>query len=165
MHILNNSISLRPTTELDLELLFQFQLDHEGCYLAAFMPVDYNNKAKYIEKYTTLINNPTVHNQTICLDNIVVGSIAKFVLNEEAEVTYWIDRKYWGKGIASEALRIFLEIEKTRPLYGRVAFDNFGSQKVLKKCGFTKIGIDRGYTGARKKEIEEFIFQLNENNK
>ncbi|HEY4619198.1 MAG TPA: hypothetical protein VIH09_13485 [Flavobacterium sp.] len=35
-------------------------------------------------------------------------------------------------------------MELTRPLYGRVAFDNFGSQKVLEKCAFMKIGTDKG---------------------
>jgi len=41
-----------------------------------------------------------------------------------------------------------------------VAFDNYGSQKVLEKCGFLKIGSDSGYANARQKEIEELIFKL-----
>ena len=58
------------------------------------------------------------------------------------------------------ALKHFLAIENTRPIIGRVAFDNFGSQRVLEKCGFEKIGNDIGFANARQAEIEEFIYKL-----
>lgn len=155
-------IRLRPTEFSDLETLFQFQLDKEGGYLAAFMPKYPTDKTAYINKYTWLLNNPTVNNQTILLDNIIVGSIAKFVMDGDPEITYWIDKKFWGQGIATKALNKFLDIETTRPIFGRVAFDNFGSQKVLEKCGFQKIGSDKGFANARQTEIEEFIYKLKE---
>jgi RimJ/RimL family protein N-acetyltransferase len=156
----NFEITLRKTEVADLGLLFQFQLDKEGSYLAAFMPKDATDKTAYLNKYTKLLNDPTVNNQTILADNIIVGSIAKFVMEGDAEITYWIDRKYWGKGIATAALKKLLVIETARPLFGRVAFDNFGSQKVLEKCGFIKTGADKGFASARQKEIEEFIYKL-----
>lgn len=153
-------INLRPTKISDLDTLFQFQLDKEGGYLAAFMPKNHTDKVAYIDKYTKLLGDSTVNNQTIILDNIIVGSIAKFIMEDNAEITYWIDRKFWGQGIATKALKNFLDIETTRPIFGRVAFDNFGSQKVLEKCGFIKIGSDRGFANARKTEIEEYIYKL-----
>jgi len=107
-----------------------------------------------------LINDPTVNNQTIVIDNIIVGSITKFIMEGDTEITYWIDRKFWGQGIATKALKNFLYIETIRPIFGRVAFDNFGSQKVLEKCGFVKIGSDKGFSNARQMEIEEFIYKL-----
>lgn len=141
--------------------MFKFQRDKEGRYLAAFMSKDSISKDAYITKYTKLLNDPTVNNQTIILDNtIIVGSIAKFVIKGETEITYWIDRKFWGVGIATKALMELLEIETVRPLFGRVAFGNFGSQKVLKKCGFNKIGTDKGFSNARQIEIEEYIYKL-----
>jgi RimJ/RimL family protein N-acetyltransferase len=94
------------------------------------------------------------------VNNIIAGSIAKFEIEGEAEITYWIDKKFWGRGIATKALRYLLTIENARPIYGRVAFDNFGSQKVLEKCGFVKIGSDKGFANARQEEIEEFIYKL-----
>ena len=86
-------IKLRPTEISDLDFLFQFQLDKEGGYLAAFMPKDPTDKFAYIEKHTKLLDDSTVNNQTIILDNIIVGSIAKFVMEGDTEITYWIDRK------------------------------------------------------------------------
>lgn len=153
-------IKLRPTKVSDLDILFKFQLDKESGYLAAFMPENLADKSAYIRKYTKLLNDPTVNNQTITLDNIIVGSIAKFVMEGDSEITYWIDRKYWGQGIATKALKDFLTIETIRPIFGRVAFDNFGSQKVLEKCGFNKVGADKGFANARQMEIEEFIYKL-----
>ena len=140
--------------------MFQFQTDKEGGYLAAFMPKDPTDKAAYIAKYTKLLSDPTVNNQSIIIDNAIVGSIAKFVTEGDIEITYWIDRKYWGKGIATKALKKLLAIETARPVFGRVAFDNFGSQKVLENCGFVKIGSDKGFANARQAEIEEYIFKL-----
>ena len=160
MTIKELDIKLRATQISDLEFLFQFQLDDESCYLAAFMPIDWTNKAAYIDKYTKLLNDQTVNNQTILLDNIIVGSIAKFVIEGETEITYWLDKKYWGKGIATKALMEFLAIETYRPIFGRIAFDNYGSQKVLENCGFVKIVSDKGFANARQTEIEELIYEL-----
>jgi ribosomal-protein-alanine N-acetyltransferase len=153
-------IILRLTEISDLDILFQFQLDKEGGYLAAFMPKDPTDRAAYIDKYTKLLCDPTVNNQTIILDNIIVGSIAKFIMDGNTEITYWIDRKFWGQGIATQALKKLITIETIRPIFGRVAFDNFGSQKVLEKCGFDKVGSDKGFANARQVEIEEFIYKL-----
>ncbi|MEZ5035840.1 MAG: GNAT family N-acetyltransferase, partial [Chitinophagaceae bacterium] len=153
-------IKLKPTVIGDLDILFEFQLDKEGGYLAAFMPKGHTDKTAYINKYTKLLADPTVNNQTILLDNTIVGSIAKFVLQGDTEITYWIDKKYWGNGIATKALKELLKIETIRPIFGRVAFDNFGSQKVLEKCGFVKTGTDKGFANARGIEIEEYIYEL-----
>ena len=155
-----SGIKFRKTEVDDLELLFKFQLDKEAINLAAFTPKDPTDKSAYLSKYTKLLNDPTVNNQTIIIDNIIVGSIAKFEIDGQAEVTYWIDKNFWGKGVATKALEYLLTIETTRPIFGRVAFDNYGSQKVLEKCGFLKIGKDKGFANARQTEIEEFIYKL-----
>jgi RimJ/RimL family protein N-acetyltransferase len=153
-------ITLRRTKVSDLDHLFGFQLDEEAIHLAAFTPKDPTDKTAYLTKYTKLLSDANINNQTILLDNIIVGSIAKFVIEGDAEITYWLDRKIWGQGIAIKAVKSFLDIESTRPIFGRVAFDNFGSQRVLEKCGFTRIGSEKGFANARQKEIEELIYRL-----
>ncbi|GEP91692.1 Protein N-acetyltransferase, RimJ/RimL family [Chitinophaga terrae (ex Kim and Jung 2007)] len=156
----NHDIQLRPTVASDLEKLFQIQLNREAIFLAAFNSQDPTDKPAYFAKYTRLLSDPTVNNQTIIVGETIVGSIAKFLMEGDAEITYWLDRDFWGQGIATAALKNFLGIETIRPLFGRVAFDNFGSQRVLEKCGFTRIGSDRGFANARQMEIEEFIYRL-----
>ena len=153
-------IKLRPTEIEDLDTLFLFQTDTEGGYLAAFMSKDPTDKTTYIDKWTKLLSNPTVNSQTIIIDKTIVGSIAKFVMEGDTEITYWIDRKFWGQGIATKALSELLTIETIRPIFGRVAFDNFASQKVLEKNGFVKVGTDKAFANARQKDIEEYIYKL-----
>ncbi|MGY2130599.1 GNAT family N-acetyltransferase [Hymenobacter sp. HD11105] len=153
-------VNLRPTEKADLDFFFQFQLDEEAGHLAAFMPENHTDKEAYVEKYTRFLNDPTIHMQTILVDQIIAGSISKFEREGDAEITYWIDRRFWGKGVATTALRNFLILENTRPILGQVAFDNLGSQRVLEKCGFVKIGTDKGFANARQTGIEEFIYKL-----
>ncbi|QJX49328.1 GNAT family N-acetyltransferase [Hymenobacter taeanensis] len=157
---MQNQVQLRQTKQADLEQLFYFQLDEEAGYLAAFMPANHTNKEAYLEKYTRFLHAPTINMQTIMVGETIVGSIAKFILEGDAEITYWLDRRFWGKGIATSALRNFLAVEGTRPIRGRVAFDNVSSQKVLENCGFVKISTDKGFANARQTEIVEFIYQL-----
>jgi len=156
----NPQIVLRQTEIDDLEWFFQFQLDKEAIQLAAFTPKDPTDKPAYLTKYSKLLDEPTVNMRTILFDNKIVGSISKFEIDGDAEITYWIDKHFWGKGVTTTALKNFLTIENMRPIFGRVAFDNYGSQRVLEKCGFVKIGKDKGFANARGREIEEFIYKL-----
>ncbi len=156
----DSEIILRKTEITDLEFFFIFQLDNEANYLAAFTSKDPTDKTAYLQKYTKLLNDRTINMQTIIVENIIAGSVAKFEMEGEAEITYWIDKKFWGKGVATKAIRGFLKNENMRPIFARVAFDNFSSQKVLEKCNFVKIGTDKGFANARQAEIEEFIYKL-----
>ncbi len=156
----NIEIELKCTTQDDLETLFLFQLDEDSNYLAAFTSKNPSDKAAYIKKWTRLLSDEKINVRTILLKNKIVGSIAKFEMGGNAEITYWIGKEFWGKGIATTALKKFLEVEKTRPLFGRIAFDNLGSKKVLENCGFSQIGTEKGFANAREKEIEEIIFKL-----
>lgn len=158
-------IQLRKTVLSDLDYFFTFQLDNEASFLAAFTPKDPHDKDAYIRKYANFLDDPTINMCTIIVDDVIVGSIAKFVMHGDAEITYWIDKAFWGQGIATKALTQLLTIEKTRPVFGRTAFDNTGSQRVLEKCGFVKIGTDRGFANARQAEIEEYIYKLDEEKK
>jgi ribosomal-protein-alanine N-acetyltransferase len=154
------TITLTETTADDLHLLFEFQLDEEANYLAAFTAKDISDKVAYLEKYTKHLADPTITMRTIKANDEIVGSVAKYMMEGDAEITYGIDKKYWRQGIATTALADFLKIELARPIFGRVAFDNYGSQKVLEKCGFIRIGSDRGFANARQAEIEEYIYKL-----
>lgn len=156
----NNKIELKNTKISDLEYFFHFQMDEEANYLAAFTAKDSSDKKVYIKKWSKLLLDETVNLKTIFLKNEIVGSIAKYEIGGIAEITYWIDKKFWKRGIATTTLSQFLLLETKRPINGRVAFDNNGSIKVLEKCGFKRIRRVKGFSNARNMEIEEFIYQL-----
>ncbi|HMQ69991.1 MAG TPA: GNAT family N-acetyltransferase [Ignavibacteria bacterium] len=156
----NKKIQLRKTTESDLETLFEFQLDEEGIYLAAFTSKDPTDKDFYMERQKRFLKDKTINAQTILYGDEIAGSIAKFEIDGVPEITYWIGRNFWNQGIATNALKEFLKTEEARPIRGRTAFDNIGSQKVLEKSGFKITGTDKGFANARGKETEEFIYIL-----
>ena len=111
----NKETTLKQTQKSDLDLSFQFQLDKEANYLAAFISKDPADKVAYFEKYKKKINDPTINIQTVWIDETIVGSIAKFEMEDDTEITYWIDRNFWGNGIAISALKNFLAVGKPRP--------------------------------------------------
>ena len=84
----------------------------------------------------------------------------KFEQDGKPEVTYWIGREFWGKGIATKALAEFLGHVPVRPLYARAAKDNVASIRVLTKCGFCVTGEERGFANAQGAEIQELVLEL-----
>ena len=74
----NKQLKLRQTIKPDLEFFFQFQLDTEANYLAAITSKDPADNEAYFEKYTKHLNDPTINMQTILVEEIISGSIAKF---------------------------------------------------------------------------------------
>ena len=74
-------------------------------------------------------------------DGTMAGTIGCFSIDDETEVTYWIDRALWGRGIASAALQGLLSMTVERPLVARAASDNAASLRVLEKAGFRRTGV------------------------
>ena len=64
--------------------------------------------------------NPTVIQKMIWVDGSLVGSISTFEMEGEREVSYWVDRAVWGRGIASRALAAMLELDTPAPADRRV---------------------------------------------
>lgn len=91
-------ITLRTTELSDLAVFFQYQLDEEAGYMAAFMPKNHTDKEAYIEKWTRLIADPTISIRTILYQDNIVGVVSKFMMHGDAEITYWIDKPFWGAG-------------------------------------------------------------------
>jgi len=158
------NLFLRDVVEDDLPLFFDYQLDSDANYMAAFTAKDPSNREAFIAHWNKIIADPTVIIKTIVSDGQVVGSVLSYEDEGKPEVCYWIGKAYWGKGIATWALTEFLEQgNRARPMYARVAKDNLGSRRVLKKCGFKVIGESKGFANARGEEIEELLLELQEN--
>lgn len=151
---------LKPTSVKDLNQLFINQTDEVYNKMAAFTSENPNDKKAYINKWTKIVNNPEINIQSIFVNQELVGSVLCFEMMGEINVSYGIERKYWGQGYGKAALELFLKKVNKRPLFGRVAYDNIGSQKVLEHCGFKKKGTEIGFAVARKQDIEEWVYIL-----
>ncbi|HLZ20926.1 MAG TPA: GNAT family N-acetyltransferase [Ktedonobacterales bacterium] len=160
---MTSDVLLRDLSEDDLPIVFEQQLDTAANYMAAFTASDPVDHDAFMAHWSRILADDAIIKQVIVFDGQVVGNIASFEQQGEREITYWIGRHYWGKGIATSALNAFLRHVTARPLYARAAKDNIASLRVLEKCGFTRVGEGKGYANARGKEVEEWILLLGPN--
>ncbi|WP_405878945.1 GNAT family N-acetyltransferase [Streptomyces sp. NBC_01136] len=152
-------VVLRPVHDSDLPVFFRQMNDPEANHMAAFTAEDPADRARFDAHWARVRSSSAVL-RTVLADGDVVGNAAVYGEPGEREVTYWIDRAYWGRGIATAALRALLTEVGERPLYARAAADNAGSRRVLEKCGFRVTSAARGYAGARGEEIDEVVLTL-----
>jgi RimJ/RimL family protein N-acetyltransferase len=159
---MTSDVLLRDVTEGDLPIFFNQQLDPAANRMAAFTAKDPADSAAFTAKWAKILGDKSSTNRTILFGGQVAGSIGAFVApwSGQREVTYWIGREFWGKGIATKALAVFLSAVTARPLYARAAKDNIASLRVLEKCGFTITGYERGFANARGEEVEEVVLEL-----
>lgn len=155
-------VVLREVTDADLPILFAQQLDPEANRMAAFSAADPSDRDAFTARWARIRADASIPVRTILFEGRVAGSILRWrdPELEGPEVSYWIGRELWGKGIATRALALFLEELPERPLFARAAADNAGSLRVLQKCGFTRVGSSRGFAGARGEDVEEVVLEL-----
>ena len=152
---------LREVLETDLNVLFTHWTDPEANRMAAFAPADPSDREAFDERWRRIRESDDSTALVIEVDGKVVGSISSWTNEGEREVTYWIGREHWGKGIATRALAEFLaDVERIRPIQASTADDNVGSQRVLEKCGFRRVGARRAFATSRGKELDEVVFRL-----
>jgi ribosomal-protein-alanine N-acetyltransferase len=154
------TVTVRDSVIDDLPVLFEIQRDQEGQRMAAFTAPADDDREAYLAKRRRHLANDAIVSKTIVVADEIVGSVACFEVEGEKEVTYWIRRDHWGRGIASAALAELLADVKTRPVFGRTADDNLASMRVLERNGFVRTGTDSGFAHARQQEITEIIFRL-----
>ena len=153
-------VRLRDLDDADLEQLFEWERDPRAVEMAAFTRADPSDRAAFDAHYERIRSDPDPTLRVIECDGAMVGTIGSFTMESEREVTYWIDPSRWGRGMASEALQLFLREELTRPLFARVAEHNPGSAKVLARAGFVQIGSETSYADGVARDVVEHIYRL-----
>jgi RimJ/RimL family protein N-acetyltransferase len=153
------AIALREVTDADLDALFDQMRDPESVWMAAFTPDDPDDRTAFDAHMARVRSLPDTTLRAVTCDGQIVGSVASFVMEGQTEVTYWIDRAAWGRGIASRALELLVDLVPVRPLYARAASDNVGSLRVLQKSGFKIIGTENSFAPGRNGTIEETILR------
>jgi RimJ/RimL family protein N-acetyltransferase len=159
------AVSLRDVTEADTAVFFDHLQHPPAQQMAAFIHEHPEDRSAHDAHWSRLLANNAITKRSIervhpDIGPRLVGHIISFTMEGDREITYWIDHRHWGKGIASEALRQFLSIEKTRPLFGRAAKDNKPSIRVMERNGFRHLRDERGHAHARGAEIDEVVMVL-----
>jgi RimJ/RimL family protein N-acetyltransferase len=153
-------VALRSLEDSDLDALFAQMSDPESVWMAAFTSRDPADRAAFDAHMQRIRAAPDITMLAVTLDGKLVGSIGSFVVDGETDITYWVDRAFWGQGIAGRAVAALLNLVTVRPLHARAASDNLGSLTLLRRAGFREIGTEISYANARGAEIEETVLRL-----
>ena len=150
-------VSLRAVGDGDLPLFFAWQSDEESFRMAA---VPARDAEAFAAHWARIRVNPDSLLRTIVADGIVVGYALSWTADEGRMVGYWVGKEHWGRGIASAALLLYLDVELHRPLLATVAGHNAGSRRVLEKACFRLIGEEQVEDGPEPSTFVELHFQL-----
>ncbi|GAA2000779.1 GNAT family N-acetyltransferase [Catenulispora subtropica] len=153
-------LALRPLREDDLPRLFEIQLDDEARHLAAFVGAAARDRDAYLAKHRKLLADPEITGRAVELDGDLVGSVAVFPIEADLDLTYWIRKDVWGRGVATAAVAALLDEVAVRPIHARVVEDNLGSVRVLERNGFVRIGSEDAFAEGRQATVTELIYVL-----
>ncbi|MCG5220310.1 GNAT family N-acetyltransferase [Streptosporangium sp. KLBMP 9127] len=150
---MSDDVQLRNVEDADLELFFQHEHDPETVRRSKFTP---RERERFMTHWRTkVLGDPTVLVQTVTVNGEAAGNVVSWTDEGRRFIGYVFGRAYWGRGVGTGALTLFLQQEKIRPLYADPFTGNTGSVRLLEKSGFVRIGtVQHG-------EHEHVMFELN----
>lgn len=151
------SVRLRPVEPGDLPRMYEMQLDPESNRMAVTIP---RTREVFDAHWVKALDDPANTTRAVLHGGVMAGYISCFPLDGQDHVGYWIDRAYWGMGIASRALDLLLREVAKRPLVASVATSNGASLRVLQKCGFVVERVRHAPATDRYPECEEAVLVL-----
>lgn len=155
-----NHIELRPLDDDDLDAIFEMMRDPDAVAMAAFTAEDPDDRAAFDAWIDRQRAADGVVNLVVTENGGFAGTAASFDVAGGREVSFWIARQAWGRGVASEALRLLVSREPVRPLYARAAAHNTGSIAVLERNGFTEVSRNVDFAPGVGREVEAVVFAL-----
>lgn len=170
-NIKTSRLILRPTTEADAVRAFEIQSDWDTVRklrMASYPPNQENMDAWFREHANERIEG-TAYRFAVELYGYVIG-IADIdeIRGSAGEIGYWLDKRYWGKGYASECAEALVKFafETLDISYIRTghAVDNPTSGKVLQKLGFRKTEEEMLWYPARGEYAKHQFYSLERSN-
>ncbi|EPJ35177.1 hypothetical protein STAFG_7739 [Streptomyces afghaniensis 772] len=131
-------VRLRDVVEDDLEAFCDYEQDPEAARRSRFTPRPRDAFMAHWKQ--RVLGDDANFVQTVTVDGEVAGSFVAWWEEDRRFLGYWLGRAYWGRGIGTRALELFLEREKNRPLHADPFIGNTGSVRLLEKHGFRPAG-------------------------
>ena len=150
-------VSLRPVRPGDLPRIYDLQLDPESNRMAVMIP---RTREAFDSHWAKAVVDPGITARAVFVGEVHVGVISCFPRHGQDHGGHWIDRMYWGMGIASRALRLLLQEVAKRPLVATAATSNGASLRVLQKCGFVIEQVRLSPASEQLPECEEAVLVL-----
>jgi RimJ/RimL family protein N-acetyltransferase len=153
-------VELRDLRDDDLDAVFEMMRDREAVARAAFTAADPDDRAAFDEWMLRQRSSGEVELFVVTENGGFAGTAALFTADGDREVTFWVARHAWGRGVGTQALRLLVSHEPERPLYARVASDNAASVALLEKIGFTEVSRTTSFAPGVGREVEERVYVL-----
>ena len=104
-------------------------------------PYTLNHAEEFIERSRERVLKQESYNFMIFQDKKMIGGVGLSGFNNKScQVGYWLGKKYWGNGFATEALKSILDFGfdqlNLEKIYAAYKIGNEGSIRVLNKSGF-----------------------------
>ena len=132
-------------------------------YLSATPQQNVNDASNYLKN--ALTGNNSVFHIIDSTSGSIVGLIKAKVEGHKALIGYVVDESFWGRGIATIAVKKLVEIlngnEAIERIWAACATNNLASAKVLEKSGFKKEGIFKKwivYPAQGNQSHDNFVF-------
>ncbi|SDJ53192.1 Protein N-acetyltransferase, RimJ/RimL family [Nonomuraea maritima] len=136
-----DDLRLRDVVEADLEVFLAQEHDPEAVRRSRFPP---RERAAFMSHWkTSVLGDPTVLVRTVVVGGAPAGNLVAWWEGERRFVGYWLGREFWGRGVGTRALGLFLREEKARPLYADPFHGNTASVRLLERHGFEREGVVR----------------------
>ncbi len=152
-------IDLRDWDDDDLDAIFEMMRDPEARRRAAFTR-ESDDRASFDAWAARVRDDPSNALWVVTEDGGFAGTAGAYTVDGEREVTYWITRNAWGRGVGTAALRLLVAREPERPLYARVAAGNVASAAMLARLGFTEVSRSTAFAPGVGAEVEEIRLVL-----
>jgi RimJ/RimL family protein N-acetyltransferase len=155
------SVTLRPLVDEDADFVFDMLRDPVAVHMVgATSTADPDDRTWFDGWFAEFRFSPDVRSFAVLEAEELAGVVAVYNIPAAPEVTFWIDRGFWGRGIGSRSLALLLEEVPDRPLLAGTLVDNLGSLAVLRHNGFREIGRERILARGRGLEVESVRLRL-----
>ncbi|MDG4824087.1 GNAT family protein [Asanoa sp. WMMD1127] len=163
-------VQIRPITPADAEPFAALNVANRE-FLAPFEPdraESFYTPAGQLAMIESVRADPHMHRCVIEADGEPVGMITLSVIErgpaQSANLGYWVAQAANGRGVASAATALMVRVAfdefGLHRLQAGTLTDNVGSQKVLARNGFERIGLAPAYLRIAGRWQDHILFQL-----
>jgi len=136
-----------------------------ACHLRDAFPSPYTKDDA--ERFIAIATAPGRHLYlAVDIGGEAVGGIGVLALADvkyrTAEIGYWIAEPFWGRGIATDAVRALVPVAFEQMGMVRIEAgifsDNPASMRVLEKCGFTREAVHKNTITKNGRLLDEVVY-------
>jgi len=168
--LVGERVSLRPPQITDAHSIYEYARDEA---ISHFTTLPHPYKLEHAKKFIAKAHKDLKKHEAYALGielnatTKIIGMVSLMDIdykNKNAEIGYWLGKKYWGQGLSDEAVELIIQFGfdklKLEKIWARVSAPNERSSKLLERSGFKCEGRIRKAVFKHKQYFDEFAYGL-----